>query len=405
MTAVVKTKPGPGKAATEIRRVPVPKPGQAEVLIRVLATAVCGTDKHIYQWDASMASMVKPPRIFGHEFCGEIVGFGPGGKRPHLHEGQYVSAEMHVTDGSCRPCLTGRRHICENTKILGVHADGCFAQYVVVPAFNVVPLDRAIIPPKVGAFLDALGNAVHTTQVADLSGKSVAVPAFNVVPLDRAIVAPKVGAFLDALGNAVHTTQVTDLSGKSVAVLGYGPIGAMCAEIARVSGASRIVITEVNAHAVAHARRWAKARGLTNVTVLDLTRTKDAAGSLREAAGGGADVVLELSGAEASINLGLAGARRGATVSLLGLPRENAVTIRDYTNDLIFKGLTLHAVIGRRVFDTWIKMLDLLAAGLDVADLVTNEFEGLEHFHEAMGLLGNREAMKVVFYPNGKPAK
>jgi threonine 3-dehydrogenase len=268
---------------------------------------------------------------------------------------------MHVTCGHCRPCRTGQRHICENTRILGVHGDGCFAQYVAVPAFNVVPLDRRIVAPKVGAFLDALGNAVHTTQVADLSG-------------------------------------------KSVAVLGYGPIGAMCAEIARVSGASRIVITEVNGHAVAHARRWAKARGLANVTVLDLTRTKDAAGSLREAAGGGADVVLELSGAEASINLGLAGARRGATVSLLGLPRENAVTIRDYTNDLIFKGLTLHAVIGRRVFETWIKMLDLLAAGLEVGDLVTDEFEGLEHFHEAMGLLENREAMKVVFYPNGKPA-
>ena len=362
MQAVVKTKAAPGPDATAIKTVPVPTPGQAEVLIRVIATAVCGSDKHIYQWDPSMASMVTPPRIYGHEFCGEIVAFGPGGARPHLSLGQYVSAEMHVTCGHCRPCRTGQRHICENTRILGVHGDGCFAEYVAVPAFNVVPLDRNIVAPKVGAFLDALGNAVHTTQVADLSG-------------------------------------------KSVAVLGYGPIGAMCAEIARVSGASRIVITEVNTHAVAHARRWAKARGLTNVTVLDLTRTKDAAGSLREAAGGGADVVLELSGAEASINLGLAGARRGATVSLLGLPRENAVTIRDYTNDFIFKGLTLHAVIGRRVFETWIKMLDLLAAGLDVADLVTNEFEGLDHFHEAMGLLENREAMKVVFYPNGKPAK
>ena len=361
MTAVVKTKAAAGPDATEIRKVPVPVPGQAEVLIRVLATAVCGTDKHIYQWDPSMAGAVEPPRIYGHEFCGEIVAFGPGGERPHLATGQYVSAEMHVTCGHCRPCRTGQRHICENTRILGVHGDGCFAQYVVVPAFNVVPLDPEVIPPKVGAFLDALGNAVHTTQVADLSG-------------------------------------------KSVVVLGFGPIGAMCAEIARVSGASRIAITEVNAHASEHARRWAKARGLHNVTVLDLNRTKDAAGSIRDATGGGGDVVLELSGAESSINLGLAAARRGATISLLGLPREKAVTIRDYTNDLIFKGLTLHAIVGRRVFDTWIKMLDLLAAGLKVDDIVTNEFEGLEDFHEAMGLLGNRTAMKVVFYPNGKPS-
>jgi len=360
MTAVVKTKAAPGPSATEIRSVPVPVPGQAEVLVRVLATAVCGSDKHIYQWDASMAGMVKVPRIFGHEFCGEIVAFGPGGKRPHLEIGQYVSAEMHVTCGACRPCRTGQRHICENTKILGVHGDGCFAQYVVVPAFNVVPLDPEMIPPKVGAFLDALGNAVHTTQVADLSG-------------------------------------------KSVAVLGYGPIGAMCAEIARVSGAARIAITEVNGLAAAHARRWAKARGLEKVvTVLELPKTKDPVGSLKDATAGGADVVLELSGAEPSINLGLAAARPGAVLSMLGIPREKAVTIRDYTNDFVFKGLTLHAIIGRRVFDTWIKMLDLFRAGLDVEDLVTNEFEGLEKFHEAMELLDDRRAMKVVFWPNGK---
>jgi threonine 3-dehydrogenase len=359
MTAVVKTKAAPGPGATEIRTVPVPRPGQAEVLIRVLATAVCGSDKHIYQWDPSMAGMVRVQRIYGHEFCGEIVAFGPGGKRPHLEEGQYVSAEMHVTCGYCRPCRTGQRHICEHTKILGVHGDGCFAEFVVVPAFNVVPLDRNVVPLKVGAFLDALGNAVHTTQVADLSG-------------------------------------------KSVAVLGYGPIGGMCAEIARVSGASHIAITEVNPEAAAHARRWAKSRGAAHAHVIDLSRTKDAAGSLRDALGGGADVVLELSGAEASINLGLAAARRGATISLLGLPRGKAVSIRDYTNDFVFKGLTLHAIVGRRIFDTWIKMLDLLRAGLEVEDLVTDEFDGFERFHEAMQLLEDRRAMKVVFYPHGR---
>jgi threonine 3-dehydrogenase len=228
------------------------------------------------------------------------------------------------------------------------------------------------------------------------------VPAFNVVPLDRDVVPPRVGAFLDALGNAVHTTQVADLSGKSVAVLGYGPIGGMCAEIARVSGASHIAITEVNSQAAAHARRWAESRRARHATVIDLSRTKDAAGSLREALGGGADVVLELSGAEASINLGLAAARRGATISLLGLPKGKAISIHDYTNDFIFKGLTLHAIVGRRIFDTWIKMLDLLRAGLEVSDLVTDEFDGLERFHDAMELLENRKAMKVVFYPNGR---
>ena len=360
MTAVVKTKPVAGRAGTAIKSVPVPKPGPGQVLIRVLATAVCGSDRHIYKWDESMASIVKPPRIYGHEFCGEIAGFGPGAERPHLREGLYVSAEMHVTCGHCRPCRTGQRHICENTRILGVHGDGSFAQYVVVPAYNVIPLDRKVIPPRVGAFLDALGNAIHTTQL-------------------------------------------TDISGKSVALLGYGPIGAMCAEIARFSGAARIAITEVNGQAAAHARRWASARRLSNVSVIELNRTKDAAGSVREALGGGADVVLELSGAESSINLGLAVARKGATVSLLGLPKESSVTIRDYTRCLIFKGLTLHAVVGRRIFETWIKMLDLLSAGLDVEDIVTDEFDGLEGFHEAMDLLESRQAMKIVFYPNGRP--
>jgi threonine 3-dehydrogenase len=360
MTAVVKTKPVAGPEGTEVKSVRVPRPGPGEVLLRVLATAVCGSDRHIYTWDESMASIVKPPRIYGHEFCGEIAAFGPGAERPHLREGLYVSAEMHVTCGHCRPCRTGQRHICENTRILGVHGDGCFAQYVAVPVFNVIPLDRKVVPPRVGAFLDALGNAVHATQVADLSG-------------------------------------------KSVAVLGYGPIGAMCAEIARISGAARIAITEVNAQAAAHARRWASSRRLSHVSVIELDRTKDPTGSAREALGGGADVVLELSGAEASINLGLAVARSGAIVSLLGLPKGSAVTIHDYTRCLIFKGLTLHAIIGRRIFETWIKMLDLLDAGLDVEDIVTNEFEGLESFHEAMALLESRRAMKVVFYPNGRP--
>jgi len=137
--------------------------------------------------------------------------------------------------------------------------------------------------------------------------------------------------------------------------------------------------------------------------VIELPRTKDPVGSVREATGGGADVVLELSGAEPSINLGLAAARPGAVISLLGIPREKAVTIRDYTNELVFKGLTIHAIIGRRIFETWIKMIDLFRAGLDVEDLVTNEFEGLESFFEAMELLDDRRAMKVVFYPNGRP--
>ena len=359
MKAVVKTKPLPGREGTEVLEVPVPVPGPGEVLLKVLATAVCGTDRHIYDWDPSIQHRVTPPRVTGHEFCGEIAAFGPQGERPSLAIGDYVSAEMHVTCGHCRPCRKGERHVCQNTRILGLDGDGCFAQYVKVPADNVVPLDRNVVPAKVGAFLDALGNAVHTTQVVDLSG-------------------------------------------KSVAILGYGPIGAFCGEIARVSGASSIAITDVNEHAISEANRWARDRGAANVSAIHLRKASEPAQALRDALGGGADVVLELSGAESSINLGLEAIYPGGFMSLLGLPKGNAVTIDNYSRDLIYKGVTMHAIIGRQIFATWVKMLDLLKAGLKVDDFVSHEFEGLDRFHEAQQLLAERKAMKVIFYPNGR---
>lgn len=360
MRAVVKTKAGGGPEATEIRDVPVPVPGPGEVLLKVLAAAVCGTDRHIYDWDPSIQNRVSPPRITGHEFCGEIAEFGPDAARAGLAAGGYVSAEMHVTCGHCRSCRKGDRHVCENTKILGLDGDGCFAEFVKVPAENVVPLDRAVVEPKVGAFLDALGNAVHTTQVVDLSG-------------------------------------------KSVAILGFGPIGAFCAEIARVSGASAIAITDVNEHAVAEANRWKQTRAARNVRAFNLRQLSAPAAVVREALGGGADVVLELSGAEPSINLGLEVIYPGGWISLLGLPRGNSVTLSEYSRDVIYKGVTMKAIIGRQVFATWVKMLDLLKAGLKVDDFVSHEFEGFDRFHDALALLAERKAMKVVFYPNGRP--
>lgn len=362
MRAVVKTGPAPGPAHTEVRDVPIPVPGPGEVRIQVLATAVCGTDKHIYGWDPSIQGAVKPPRIYGHEFCGLVDAFGPKTEQSGLREGQYVSCEMHVVCGHCRPCRTGAGHVCERTHILGLHGDGCFAQYVVVPASNVVPLDPKVAPPKIGAFLDALGNAVHTTQV-------------------------------------------TDLSGRSVAILGYGPIGAMCASIAEVSGASHLFLTDVTPQAVKNAEGWARRRKLTNVTVFDLSKVApdDVVHHVQTACDGGVDVVLEIAGAEASVNLGLRLVRYGGFLSLLGLPRGKDITLHDYTKNLIFKGVTLQGIIGRRMYSTWYKMLDLLRAGLDVEYLVSREYDSLEPFHEAMALLESRRAMKIVFYPNGRP--
>src|SRR5204862_933708 len=180
MQAVVKSAPVDGAPGTEIRDCPVPKPGLDEVLIRVAATAICGTDKHIYHWDPSIRDSVKPPRIYGHEFCGFIEEFGNRAQRPNLSVGDYVSAEMHVVCGECPQCRTGNGHICARTKIYGLHEDGAFAQYVKVPASNVIKLGP-YVPLRVGAFLDALGTAVHASQECDLDGATVAITGFGAI--------------------------------------------------------------------------------------------------------------------------------------------------------------------------------------------------------------------------------
>lgn len=232
MIAVVKSAPKDGPEGTEIRDCPVPEPGRGEVLIRVAATAICGTDKHIYHWDPSIRAKVQPPRVYGHEFCGFVEELGPNAERAHeglLAIGDYVSAEMHIICGECYQCRAGDGHICGRTKIYGLDQDGAFAEFVKVPASNVIKLPR-FIPPRVGAFLDALGNAVHTTQVVDLAG-------------------------------------------KSVAITGFGPIGAMSAAIAEHSGASVVIVTDVQDHALETARRWAASRNFGNLHAFNVRTT------------------------------------------------------------------------------------------------------------------------------------
>ena len=364
MIAVVKSAPLDGPEGTAIRECPVPEPGPGEVLIRVAATAICGTDKHIYHWDPSIHASVRPPRVYGHEFCGFIERIGPGAERAHegaLAEGDYVSAEMHVICGECPQCRSGNGHICIRTKIYGLHEDGCFAEFVKVPATNVIKL-----------------------------------PAF---------VPPRVGAFLDALGNAVHTTQVIDLAGKSVAITGFGPIGAMSAAIAEHSGASVVIVTDVQDHALETARRWAASRNYANLHAFNVRTTpKDevqkAIAALTD--GVGVDVVCEMSGSSAAINFGLEIVRMGGTLSLLGLPAGHSVTIDDYTHNVIFKGVTMHGVIGRRMYSTWQRMLGMLRSGLDIEWIVQSTHDSLEEFHEGIGKFDRHEALKVVFFPEGE---
>ena len=364
MQAVVKTKPADGVSGTEIRDCPVPKPAAGEVVIRVGAAAICGTDKHIYHWDPSIQDSVVPPRIYGHEFCGFIEAIGDGAQRAHeghLTVGDYVSAEMHVVCGECPQCRSGNGHVCPRTKIYGLHEDGAFADFVRVPAPNVVKL-----PPY--------------------------------VPL-------RVGAFLDALGNAVHTTQVCDLAGKSVAITGFGPIGAMAAAIAEHAGASVVIVTDINDHALETARRWAASRDFGNLHAFNVRTTapddvKQAVAAITD--GVGVDVVCEMSGSSAAINFALDIARMGGTLSLLGLPAGHSVTIDDYTRNVIFKGVTMHGIIGRRMYSTWQRMLALLRSGLDVEWIVQAAFDSLRDFHEGMARFDRHEALKVVFFPEGE---
>lgn len=361
MTAVVKVNAEEGPAGTEVREVPLPDPAPGQVRMRVRATAICGSDRHIYHWDPSVRHLITPPRIYGHEFCGAIDAVGRDSGRGDLAEGGYASAEMHVTCGTCRQCRTGQGHVCRETEIIGFHHDGSFAQYVLVPARNVVLLDPAVVPLKVGAFLDALGNAVHTVQDHRLEG-------------------------------------------ARVAVVGYGPIGAMATAIAHHAGASRVYVLDVSEPALARAEAWRAERNAAVVTVLRTggDHTAGATQRVRDETDGGVDLVLEMSGAEGAINQALRIARMGGSLSMLGIPGREAIRIERFARDFIFKGLTMQAIIGRRIFSTWDRMLELLAEGLDVASLVSHEYNGLETFQEGMAAFDAHEALKVVFYPNGE---
>ena len=362
MQAILLSEPAPASMRV-VENAPTPAPGAGEVLIRVLAAGICGTDRHIYNWDESIRDMISPPLIPGHEFCGEIAELGrdvPAG----LAVGDFVSAEMHVVCGACFQCRSGDAHICHNTLIYGIHRDGAFAEYVRVPAANIIQLDRDRIPPKIGAFLDALGNAVHSCMKVSLAG-------------------------------------------RSVAVFGYGPIGAMSAAVAHFCGASRIEICDVNPYALEKAREWKTridvARGRSvpiRVHDVGTDGREESLWSIERETHGGVDVVLEMSGAPPAINDGLKIVRSGGDVILLGLPGSNRVALDNYKGDLVMRGISLHGIIGRRMYETWYQMLAMLEAGLDIDHVVTHEIP-LSGFVDAMERLNRGEGMKVVVYPHG----
>src|SRR5881296_4343622 len=317
MQAIVKQKRAPG---LKVVSVPKPSPGPGEVLIAVRHAGVCGTDVHIADWDAWAQGRIKPPVVVGHEFAGEIVTLGEG--VTELKVGQLVTAEGHIVCGHCLQCRTGNSHICRNTRIIGVDRDGAFAEYIVMPATNVLTLDG--IPTEIGAIMDPMGNAFHTVLTAEIPG-------------------------------------------STVFIVGCGPIGCFAVGIARAAGATKVIASDVNPKRLALAEKMG-AHVVINAAKEDVLETVRA-----ETAGEGADVVCEMSGVPSALHQAFAAVSLGGRVQLLGIPK-NDIPI-NFADEIIFKGITVYGVIGRKMYDTWHQMRRYLAAGLlDPRPVITHQF-------------------------------
>ncbi len=339
MMALVKPNAGPGFRLAEV---PVPQIGPGEVLIAVEKAGLCGTDQHIYAWDAWAQNRIKPPLVVGHEFMGTVVAIGETVRSVRI--GDRVSAEGHIVDLTCLLCRTGEAHICERVAIIGVDRDGAFAQYVAVPEYNVWRLDPAI-PDVVAAIFDPLGNAVHTVMAA---GVSV----------------------------------------KSVAITGVGSIGLMAIPVARAAGATFVFAIDVNPAKLELARSLgADAAFLgTDPNIVDEIKERTR--------GDGADVLLEMSGSGAAIDLGLQLLRNGGTAALLGIPADTVKL--NLAERIIFKGLKVLGINGRRMFETWYQTEALVKSGrVDPRSIVSHVLPYTE-FARAFDLMQKGEAVKIV---------
>ncbi len=316
MKALVKSR---AERGLWLENVPEPEPGINDVKIRVLATGICGTDLHIYDWNEWAQGVIKVPLVIGHEFCGEIVEVGSN--VADLHPGDLVSGEGHVVCGRCRNCLAGRRHLCAHTEGVGVNRPGAFAEFVVLPMMNVWKHTRPI-PHEIAAIFDPFGNAVHTAL------------SFPVL-------------------------------GEDVLVTGAGPIGIMAAVVAKFSGARHVVITDVNPYRL----QLAEKSGILNTVDSRTTRLKEVQNRLgmRE----GFDVGLEMSGSPEAFHEMLDNMCHGGKIAMLGLP---AGEIAIDWSQVIFNMLTIKGIYGREMFETWYKMTVMLESGLDISPVITHRF-------------------------------
>jgi threonine 3-dehydrogenase len=341
MRALAKTRAEPG---LEIIDAPVPTPGRGEVQLQIEAASVCGTDRHIYLWDRWAAENIQTPVILGHELAGRVVASGSGVTR--VRDGDLVGVESHLFCGVCAQCRAGAPHLCRELRVIGAHVNGGFAEYVVIPE----------------------ANAVESNG------------------LDPAVV-----ALQEPMGNAVHAAFVEPIAGRTVAVTGCGPIGLCAVGIAKAAGAPWVVATDTEPY------RLELATQMGADLVLD-GRSPETVAKVLEATGGdGVDVVLEMSGSAAALDQGLRFVTRGGRISLLGIFGEPVAV--DLSNLVIEKGVRVHGVFGRRIYDTWERTQDLLRSGaLDVAPILTHRFD-LADWQQGFDLLGSRHAGKVVLTP------
>lgn len=321
MDALVKEAPGKGLT---LKRVPVPQPGIGEVQIKIHKTAICGTDVHIYNWDPWSQQHIRPPMVIGHEYVGEITALGPGVSDYSI--GDIVSGEGHIVCGHCRNCRAGNGQWCKFTRSVGVDRDGAFAEYLCIPETNVIRIPAGI-------------------------------------PED-------IVSFFDAYGNATHTATMFDVVGEDVLITGAGPIGMMAVGICRQNGARRVIVTDVNQYRLDIAKQMG-AHAVVNLAHDKLEDAMREQGMVE-----GFDVGLEMSGNGAALNQLLKSMRNGGKVALLGIAGPG--TVIDW-NDVIFKGLTLQGIYGRKMYETWYKLMAMIEAGLDLSPIITHRFHYTEY--------------------------
>ena len=337
MKALVKKSPERG---IWMENVPTPTCSTNDVKIKITHTAICGTDLHIYKWDEWSQRNINPPLVTGHEFVGIIDEIGPG--VTHLQIGDRVSGEGHITCGYCRNCRAGKRHLCHKTKGIGIHRDGAFAEYLVMPEFNVWPVHDDI-PSEMAAFFDPFGNAAHTAL------------SFEMV-------------------------------GEDVLITGAGPIGLMAVAICNFVGARHVVITDINEYRL----DLAKKMGATKIVNVTRESISDILSELEMS--NGFDVGLEMSGNSEAFKSMLENMYHGGRVALLGLLPESTQINWD---NIIFKGLHVKGIYGREMFETWYKMTQMLRSGLDISKVLTHTFP-IDDFQKGFDIMESGNCGKVV---------